>query len=45
MLFLCATLPACTASDKNSSAREWQRNECNRVVDPEDREKCLKRVD
>ena len=28
-----------------AGAREWQRSECNRVVDRDDREKCLKRVD
>ena len=39
-------LPACATSDpKDAAAREWQRSECNRVVDKEDREKCLKRVD
>ena len=39
-------LPACAARDpKDAAAREWQRSECNRVVDKEDREKCLKRVD
>jgi hypothetical protein len=39
-------LPACATRDpKEAAAREWQRSECNRVVDKDDREKCLKRVD
>ncbi len=40
-----AFLPACATSDQDKAAREWQRNECNRVIDREDREKCLKRAD
>jgi hypothetical protein len=44
-LLSAIALPACTDAEKNASAREWQRNECNRVVDREDREKCLKRID
>ena len=44
---LVALLPlaACTPSQADSSAREWQRQECNKVVDREDRERCLKRAD
>jgi len=38
-------LPACASDPKEAAAREWQRSECNRVVDREDRERCLKRVD
>ena len=37
-------LPACATDPKEAAAREWQRSECNRVVDKEDRERCLKRV-
>ena len=44
-LFLAVLLPGCALSEQEKGAREWQRNECNRVVDREDREKCLKRVD
>ena len=29
---------------KDVSAREWQRAECNRVIDKEDRERCLRRA-
>jgi hypothetical protein len=48
-LFLAAMatllLPACAVDPKEAAAREWQRSECNRVIDNEDRERCLKRVD
>ena len=36
-------LPGC-ASNKDASAREWERAECNRIIDKEDRERCLKRL-
>ena len=38
-------LAAGCASSRNDSDREWQRAQCDRVVDREDRAKCLKRVD
>jgi hypothetical protein len=38
-------LAASCASSGNSSDREWQRAQCDRVVDREDRAKCIKRVD
>jgi hypothetical protein len=38
-------LPACAGpSPEEASAREWERSECNRVIDREARERCLKRV-
>lgn len=36
-------LPGCAAT-KDASAREWERAECNRIIDREDRERCLKRL-
>ena len=42
---LAFAIAACTPSQQDSSAREWQRAECNRVIDKEDRDRCLKRVD
>ena len=45
VLLLAPLLSSCAASEADKSAREWQRNECTRVIDREDREKCLKRVD
>jgi hypothetical protein len=45
-LALLAALPmaSCALSQKDASAREWQRSECNKVLDKEDRERCMKRV-
>ena len=43
-LFL-ATLAACTTTQRDASAREWARSECNRVIDATDRERCMKRAD
>jgi hypothetical protein len=42
---LAASQAGCTASQQDASAREWQRSECNRIVDREARERCLKRID
>ena len=41
-LFLLA---ACTSSERDNSAREWAKAECNRVLDHADRERCMKRVE
>jgi hypothetical protein len=38
-------LAAGCASNRNDSGREWQRAECNRIIDNESRVRCLKRVD
>lgn len=43
-LLIALPMAACTISQQDASAREWQRSECNKVVDKEDRERCLKRV-
>ncbi|MGZ5031834.1 MAG: hypothetical protein ACXWAC_01435 [Usitatibacter sp.] len=45
-LALLASLPvaSCALSQKDASAREWQRSECNKVIDKDDRERCLKRA-
>ena len=48
LAFLACTavfLSSCTPAERDNSAREWQRAECNRVLDAGDRERCLKRVD
>lgn len=45
-LAFAATLAAgCTAPEKNTAAREWQKAECNRIIDQEDRDRCLRRVE
>ena len=46
VLLATSLLPACGSLDpKEAAAREWQRSECDRVVDRDDRERCLKRAD
>jgi hypothetical protein len=45
MLILSGLLPACATSEKDNAAREWQRNECNQIIDGEARGRCMKRVD
>lgn len=37
-------LGACASEPAYDATREWQRAECNRKVDRDDRERCLKRV-
>ena len=41
----CGPLAGCAVSQQDASAREWQRSECNRIVDREARERCLKRIE
>ena len=31
--------------NRNSSEREWQRAECDRIIDRDARERCLRRLD
>lgn len=38
-------LAAGCAAKGNDSDREWQRAECNRIIDAEARDRCYKRVD
>jgi len=38
-------LCGCASSSNLDSGREWQRAECNRIIDNESRVRCLKRVD
>lgn len=33
------------ATDKRSSAKEWARAECGRIVDEQARQRCLRRAD
>jgi outer membrane biogenesis lipoprotein LolB len=38
-------LPACATDPKEAAAREWQKSECNRVLDKEDRDRCIRRAE
>ena len=45
LLVVLAALSGCAMDrNRNSSEREWQRAECNRIIDQEAREKCLKNL-
>ncbi len=37
-------MSGCAMSDSDKAAREWQRTECNRIIDQDAREKCLKNL-
>ena len=43
-LSTAALLPGCAVSEKDKSEKEWRRAECNRVIDQEARERCLKQL-
>ena len=45
MLATLAALSGCGDRSRNSSEREWQRAECDRVIDRDARERCLRRLD
>ena len=44
-LLVAAVLAGCASGRGDDSAREWQRAQCNSVVDSDARERCLKRVE
>ena len=41
---LAALALAGCAARGNDSEREWQRAECNRIIDDDARDRCIKRV-
>jgi hypothetical protein len=46
LLVALAALSGCAMDrNRNSSEREWQRAECDRIIDRDARERCLKRLD
>jgi hypothetical protein len=47
LLALSVAVPLLSAcgTPKDKSAREWERAECNRVIDPDARKKCLERLE
>lgn len=44
VILLGTSLAACTAEGGYYSAQAWQRNECNRIPDASERERCLSRL-
>jgi len=39
-----AIASGCTTEQAYNSAQAWQRNECNKIVDSIERERCLERT-
>lgn len=39
---LAALLAGCSAADFYASGQDWQRNECNKLLDSQERGRCLK---
>lgn len=47
-IFMSAVLlvaAGCATDPKLASAREWQRAECNRIINNESRDRCMRRID
>ena len=42
---LCLAALAGCAGERYNPEREWQRAECDRIIDREARERCLRRLD
>ena len=46
LLTLSTVIAGCAMDrNRNSSEREWQRAECDRIIDRDARERCIKRLD
>jgi hypothetical protein len=39
------TMSACSSETLYLSGQSWQRNECNKLVDVQDRQRCIQKVD
>ncbi len=44
-LFALALAGCALDRNRNTSEREWARAECDRIIDRDARERCLKRID
>ncbi|HET9470768.1 MAG TPA: hypothetical protein VFO24_06655 [Usitatibacter sp.] len=40
----CA-LPGCASARQDSSAKEWDRAQCNQIIGERERKRCLERVE
>jgi hypothetical protein len=38
-------LPGCAIPGRDSSAKEWDRAQCNQIIDERERKRCIERVD
>ena len=39
------TLPGCAIPKRDTSAKEWDRAQCNQIISERERKRCLERVD
>jgi hypothetical protein len=39
------SIPGCAASRRDSSAKEWDRAQCNQIISDRERKRCLERVE
>jgi hypothetical protein len=39
------SIPGCAASRRDSSAKEWDRAQCNQIISERERKRCLERVE
>ncbi len=44
-LMLAALLAGCSSEQFYASGQDWQRNECNKLLDSQERGRCLKNAD
>jgi len=44
-LAAAGTLPGCAGSRRDSSAKEWDRAQCNQIIGERERKRCLERVE
>ena len=45
LLIAFALLSGCTVEQRTTSKREWAQAECNRILDPAERNLCMRRAD
>ena len=45
LLLVALSVAGCASDARNDSARAWQIAECNRVIDKEDRDRCVRRAE
>ena len=38
-------MPGCASGNRDSSAKEWDRAQCNQIIGERERKRCLERVE
>ena len=44
LLWACALVTACSSQQTYATGQTWQRNECNKIIDTQERQRCLARA-